>query len=212
MARLGFEYKVDTDTDKQGGGGGLLPHMYARIQVESATQSETDDQKGIKVDFTFEVMEPVEFAGRKFWGDWTVAHADGYQHGRYKYGKPMLDRLVRATGNDPDEFSQDPDTDHLMFKSFVVEIGINIGAPNKTKPGEFYKDKNQIERFYFEDSGATMPVPELGVIGDGTQGKKPNSASSPTPANDNRPAARAANDNAPAAAKPAGAKPWGKRA
>lgn len=211
MAKLGFDYQVDTDTDNQGGGG-LLPHMYARIQVESATPSDTEDGKGTQVELAFEVIEPAEFVGRKFWAYWTVAHADGFQHGRYKYGKPMFDRLVRATGNDPDEFSRDPDTDHVLFKSFVAEIGINIGGPNKNKPGEFYKDRNQIERFFFEDAGAKVPVPELGVIGDGTQGKKPRTEA----ANDNR--APAANDNRQqqAASRPAaaatGSRPWGKRA
>lgn len=210
MAKLGFDYQVDTDTDNQGGGGGLLPHMYARLQVESATPTDTKDNKGTQVELTIEVVEPAEFAGRKFWAYWTVAHADGYQHGAYKYGKPMLDRLVRATGNDPDEFSRDPDTDHLLFKSFVAEVGIQIGNPKSD--GTFYKDKNQIERFFFEDAGAKVPVPELGVIGDGTQGKK---RKEPAAANDNR--APAANDNRQqqAASRPAaaatGSRPWGKK-
>lgn len=209
MAKLGFDYQVDSDTDNQGGGGGILPHMYARLQVESATPTDTKDGKGTQVELTIEVIEPAEFANRKFWAYWTVAHADGYQHGAYKYGKPMLDRLVRATGNDPDEFSRDPDTDHLLFKSFVAEVGIQIGNPKGD--GTFYKDKNQIERFFFEDAGAKVPVPELGVIGDGTQGKKPRAEA----ANDNR--APAANDNhqPQTASRPAaaatGSRPWGKK-
>ncbi len=207
MAKLGFDYQVDTDTDKQGGGsGGLLPHMYARIQAESATLSDTKDGKGTQVELTFEVVEPAEFASRKFWAYWTVAHADGFQHGAYKYGKPMLDRLVRATCNDPDEFSRDPDTDHLLYKSFVAEIGIQVGNANPA--GGFYKDKNQIDRFFFEDAGAKEPVPELSVIGDGTQGKKRNE---PAPANDNRPAAATARPAAQTA-KPDGNRPWDRKA
>ena len=208
MAKLNFDYKVDTDTDKQGGGGGdILPHMYARIHAESATPTDTKDEKGTQVELTFEVVEPEEFAGRKFRAYWTVAHADGFQHGAYKYGKPMLDRLVRATGNDADEFSRDPDTDHLLFKSFVAEIGIQVG--NKKPDGTFYKDKNQIERFFFDDAGATVPVPELGVIGDGTQGKKRNEA-----ANDNVQQRTGANDNVQAqrpAAAATGSRPWGQK-
>ncbi len=208
MAKLGFDYQVDSDTDKQGGSGGILPHMYARLQVESATPTDTKDAKGTQVELTFEVIEPVEFASRKFWAYWTVAHADGYQHGAYKYGKPMLDRLVRATGNDAEEFSKDPDTDHLLFKSFVAEVGIQVG--NKKPEGGFYKDKNQIDKFFFEDAGAKDPVPELGVIGDGTQGKKLNEdRPAAAPANDNRPAA--AKPAAAAAAAPAGRRPWGQK-
>ena len=214
MAKLGFDYQVDTDTDKQdSGSGGVLPHMYARLQVESASPTDTKDGKGTQVELTFEVVEPEEFAKRKFWAYWTVAHPDEFQNGAYRYGKPRFDKLVRATGNDAEEFSRDPDTDHVLFRSFVAEVGIEIGAPVPGKPGEFYKDKNNIQNFFFEDAGAKVPVPELGVIGDGTQGKKHNE---PTAANDNR--RPAANDNhqqqsaaRPAAAQASGARPWGQK-
>jgi hypothetical protein len=208
MAKLDFDYKVDSDTDAQAtGGGGILPHMYARVQVESATPTPTKDSRGTQVELTFEVVEPSDFAGRKFWAYWTVAHADEYQNGPYKYGKPRFDKLVRATGNDADEFARDPDTDHLLFKTFVVEIGIEIGSPNPT--GGFYKDKNNVQNFFFEDAGARVPVPELGVIGDGTQGKKRNPAPAAAPANDNRPAPAPVRQAAAPAA--GGSKPWGKK-
>lgn len=206
MAKLDFDYKVDTDTDKQGGGSGILPHMNACIQVESITQSATKDQRGTQIELTFEVVEPTDYARRKFWAYWTVAHSDGMQYGAMKYGKPRFDKLVRATGNTKEGFEADPDTDHLLFKTFVAEIGIEIGSPDGK--GGFYKDKNSIEKFYFDDEGAKEPIPELGVIGDGTQGKKRNEQTAP--ANDNRPAA--SNDNRPAAAAATGAKrPWGSK-
>jgi hypothetical protein len=207
MAKLDIDYKVDTDTDKQvSGGGGILPHMYASLQVESGTPGPTKDGKGTQVELTFEVIEPEAFAKRKFWATWTVAHPDEFKHGAYSYGKPRFDKLVRATGNDAAEFSRDPDTDHLLFKSFVAEIGIEIGGANPA--GGFYKDKNNIQNFFFDDAGATVPVPELGVIGDGTQGKKLNEdRGSPVAANDNRPAAAA---KPAATAAPAGRRPWGK--
>lgn len=208
MAKIGNGYQADYEsTEKQGGGGGILPHMYALLQAEAINLTETKDNKGWQAEITFEVIEPVEFAKRKFWAYWTIVHADGFQHGAYKYGKPMFDRFGYAVG---EEITADTDTDDLLFKSFTAEIGIQVGNAVPGKPGEFYKDKNQIERFFFTHEGAKEPVPELGVIGDGTQGKKRNE---PTAANDNRPAA--ANDNrqaaAAAAAKPAGSKPWGAR-
>lgn len=208
MAKLGFDYQVDTDTDKQGGGGGILPHMNALIWVETATVSPTKDNRGTQVELTFEVQEPVEFKGRKFWAYWTVAHSDGFSYGAYKYGKPMFDRLVRATGNDADEFSRDPDTDHIMFKTFTAEIGIQIGNKKNDGSGEFYKDKNQIEKFFYADGSAKDPIPELGVIGDGTQGKIRNEDAAPArPANDNRQAARPAAQQQ-AAAGGAKKRPW----
>lgn len=208
MAKIGNDYQAEFDnTEKQGGGGGVLPHMYARLQAEAIELPETKDKRGTQAGITFEVLEPEEFKGRKFWAYWTIVHSDGYQHGAYKYGKPMFDRFGRSIG---EEITGDTDTDDLLFKSFVAEVGIQIGSAVAGKPGEFYKDKNQIERFFYTDANAKEPIPELGVIGDGTQGKKRNE---PTAANDN--VAPAANDNRqqqaarPAAA--AGARPWGSK-
>lgn len=194
MAKIGNNYEADFEnTEKQGGGGGILPHMYALIEAETINLTETKDSKGWQAEITFQVVEPAEFNGRKFWAYWTIVHADAYQYGAYKYGKPMFDRFGRAVG---EQITADTDTDDLLYKSFVAEIGIQIG--NAKGDGTFYKDKNQIEKFYYTDDKATEAVPELGVIGDGTQGKKRNEQ---VAANDNR--ASAANDNRQAA-RPAG--------
>jgi hypothetical protein len=204
LAKIGNNYEADFEnTEKQGGGGGILPHMYAQLQAEAINLPATTDNNGFQAEITFEVIAPEELKGRKFWAYWTIVHSDGYQHGAYKYGKPMFDRFGRAVG---EEITADTDTDDLLFKSFVAEVGIQIG--NKKPDGTFYKDKNQIERFFYTDDAAKEPVPEIGIIGDGTQGKKRNEA--PAPANDNKPAA-AQRQAAPAAAaaSPAGRRPWG---
>lgn len=206
MAKIGNGYQAEYENTEKQGGGGILPHMYASLQAESIVLSETKDNKGWQAEVTFEVIEPAEFKNRKFWAYWTIVHSDGYQFGAYKYGKPMFDRFGRAVG---EQIDANTDTDDLIFKQFVAEIGIQIGNANPS--GGFYKDKNQIERFFYTDDNAKEPIPELGVIGDGTQGKKRNE---PVAANDNR--APAANDNR-AASKPAAAaggtakkNPWSK--
>lgn len=207
MAKIGNDYSAEFEnTEKQGGGGGILPHMYARLQAEAIDLPKTKDEQGYQAAITFEVVEPEEFKGRKFWAYWTIIHPDGYQLGAYKYGKPMFDRFGRAVG---EEITADSDTDDLLFKTFVAEIGIQVGGPVAGKPGEFYKDKNQIERFFYSDADAKEPIPEIGIIGDGTQGKKRNEAPA---ANDNR--RPAANENKPAAAATSAAaggarRPWG---
>lgn len=208
MAKIGGNYESDFEnTEKQGGGsGGLLPHMYARLQAEAIDLPKTNDDLGYRANITFEVMEPEEFKGRKFWADWTIIHPEEFNNKSYKYGKPMFDRFGRAVG---ERITADTDTDDLIFKQFVAEIGINIGNAVAGKPGEFYKDKNQIERFFYDDENAKEPIPEVGVIGDGTQGKKRNEPGAA--ANDNRPAARPA----AAAAAATGEKPknpWTKKA
>jgi hypothetical protein len=179
------------------------------LQAEAINLPDTKDGKGVQAEITFEVVEPAEFKGRKFWAYWTIAHSDGYQHGAYKYGKPMMDRFGRAVG---ERIDAGTDTDDLLFKTFVAEIGIQIGNANPA--GGFYKDKNQIERFYYSDADAKEAIPELGLIGDGTQGKKQND-NAPAAANDNKPTTRQpANNNrqaAPAAAAATGGarRPWG---
>lgn len=212
MAKIGnvtgSDYQADFEnTEKQGGGGGILPHMYASLQAETIDLTETKDSKGWQAEITFEVLEPAEFTGRKLWAYWTIVHADGWTLGAYKYGKSKFDAFGRAVG---EMITEDTDTDELILKPFVAEIGIQIG--NKKPDGTFYKDKNQIEKFFYTDDNAKEEVPELGVIGDGTQGKVRNEER-PAAANDNR--RPAANDNRtsgkPAAAA-GGAKknPWAK--
>lgn len=211
MARLGFEYEVDFDgTDKQGGGG-LIPHSYCKIWAEAITPKPTDDGKGYQVEITFEVQEPEDLKGKKFWAYWTIVHADGFSHGQYKYGKPMFDRLARAVEVN---VTADTDTDEMLFKTFVVEIETQEGGVKKDGSGDRYKDRNQIGKFFFEDGNAKEPVPQIGLIGDGTKTRPPFSGGAKAaPANDNR--RPAANDNArPAAAAAAtgGVKksmPWG---
>lgn len=208
MAKLGFSYTVEEEnTEKQGGGGGgVMPHMYAKIEAEAIEILPTPDEAGHRLNITFTVVEPEQFSGRKFWADWTISHPDAYNYGRYKYGKPMFDRFARATGVMVDE---NTDTDELLLRPFVAEIGIQVGNAVPGKPGEFYKDKNQIDRFFYDDDNAKEPIPELGIIGDGTQGKKRNEA----PANDNRQAAAPAQRQASAPAAAAGgarpSRPWG---
>ncbi len=203
--KIGNNYEAEFEnTEKQGGGGGILPHMYALLQAESIELPKTKDERGYQAEITFEVVEPEEFKGRKFWAYWTIVHPDGYQLGAYKYGKPMFDRFGRAVG---EEITADTDTDDLLFKTFVAEVGIQIGNANPA--GGFYKDKNQIERFFYNDASAKEPIPELGVIGDGTQGKKRNEDR--PAANDNKPSASAAPRQQAAAAGGAGRKPWGQK-
>lgn len=205
MAKIGNNYEAEFEnTEKQGGGGGILPHMYALLQAESIELPKTKDDRGYQAEITFEVVEPEEFKGRKFWAYWTIVHPEGYQLGAYKYGKPMFDRFGRAVG---EEITADTDTDDLLFKTFVAEVGIQIGNANPA--GGFYKDKNQIERFFYNDANAKEPIPELGVIGDGTQGKKRNEDR--PAANDNKPSASAAPRQQAAAAGGAGRKPWGSK-
>ena len=190
MAKLGFDYQVDMENTEKQGSGGLIPHSYCRIWAEAIELEATEDGKGHQANITFEVQEPAEFKGKKFWAYWTIVHADGFNHGKYKYGKPMFDRLARAVDVN---VTANTDTDELLFKSFVAEIETQEGGPKNDGSGAFYKDKNQIAKFFFEDGEAKEPVPQIGIIGDGTAKRPPFTKGGARAANDNR--APAANDN-----------------
>ncbi|UXN70938.1 hypothetical protein N8A98_07045 [Devosia neptuniae] len=194
MAKFGFKYEVDVEaTENQGGSFELLPEMFARLEVSACDLEDTQDKKGTQAKLVVDVIEPEEFAGRKLWFYWTIDHADGKVVNKgFGYGKAQFDRLCRAVGEaEPD------DTDEILFKPFVAKVGIAKGKPDGK--GGMYKDKNQIERWFYTDDDAKEPVPEPGVIEGGAK---------PAAANDNaRPAAAAA-----PAAKPADSKPWTKKA
>lgn len=200
MARIGdttgAEYQAEYEkTENQGGSFELLPHMYAAIEAESIELKETKDNLGWQAAIAFQVVEPDEYRGRKFFEYWTIIHPDGYQNSSYKYGKPNFDRFGRAIGV---EITANTDTDNLTFHTFVAEIRVKEGGPDGK--GGKYKDKNQIGRFFYADDDAKDPIPAIGIIEDAT----------PKPAaNDNRPAARPAAAQPAAAAKPAGSRPWG---
>lgn len=199
MAKMPGNYTTDVEgTDKQfSGGSEPLPHMYSLIWAEAIEIRETKDTKGYEANITFEVQEPEQYKGRKFWANWTILHPQEFQLGAYKYGKPMFDKLGRAVGILIDG---DTDTDDLLFKTFVIETGINRGQANPNKPGEFYSDKTQIQKYFYSDAAAKEPVPEIGIIGDGSfaagTAKKP----------------VAANSNAPSAAASGAKRPWGSKA
>lgn len=188
---IDFDYEADFEsTDKQGGGYEPLPRMYARIWAESVDFPDTKDGKGKQAAFSFEVQEPEDYKGRKFREWWTILHPDAMNDKGYARGKGRFDKFQRAIQTVVEKGMK---KEELLYKTFVAEIGQN----------EFNgKVNNQIQHFYYEDDNAKEPVPELGIIGDGTQPARAG--------NDNR--RPAANDNAPAqpakVAAGGGKRPW----
>lgn len=197
MARLGVQFEAtQEETENQGGNYELLPNMYAELWATAMDLEDTKDNKGTQAAITFEVTAPEEFKGKSFREWWVIDHADGSNNNSFwKFGKPRLSRLGRAVGV---VIGPDTDTDDLTFKTFVAEVRYEPERPDGK--GGTYKAKNQINKFFYNDEQARDPIPELGVIGDG----KP-----AAPANDNRPAARPAQQ---AAAPAAGKRPWGQKA
>jgi len=202
MAKFGFKYEVETENvENQGGDFGLMPEMYAVLEVtacELDTQGDDpEDPDYVEAKLVIDVIEPEEFKGRKMWAYWPIRdNIRGQDNKRFfKYGKPNFDRLTKAVGIDGDP----EDTDDLLFKQFVAKVGVNVGGPDGK--GGTYKDKNEIKKFFFPNEPDKYP--EIGVIAGGV------TARPATPANDNRAAANTNSRPAPAAAA-AGSKPWSK--
>ncbi|HMN14544.1 MAG TPA: hypothetical protein PKD55_19680 [Bellilinea sp.] len=191
---IDFEIEHDFEsTDKQGGFE-PLPVMHARVWAETVEFPATKDGKGRQAAFVFEVQEPDQWKGKKWREWWTMLHPDGNNDKAYARGKGRFDKFCRAIQV---VIEKGMNVDELLYKSFVVKIGQN----------EFNgRVNNQIEHFYYEDDQAKEPVPELGVIGDGTMQAK---AAASKPANDNRPAA-VQGGGAQAGGTPAKT-PWGQK-
>lgn len=195
MAKIGFKYEVEAENINSGGDFDIMPDMYAVLEASAADLDiKGDDPENpdyVEIKLAFDIVEPEQFKGRKVWAYWPILdNIRGAENKRFsKFGKPNFDRLCAAI----DLPGNPGDTDDLLFKQFVAKIGTNVGGPDGK--GGTYKDRNEIKTFFFPSKPESYP--EIGVI-----------AGAAKPANDNKPAAAAAKEPA----KPAGGKPWAKKA
>ena len=180
MANLGNFKMTEQDTSQSS----VLPLGNFALEVSASEVKKTSAGTGTYLATTMDVLEPVEFAGRKVFYNFNLENPNPVAE---KIGKDELAKLCRAIG-----LEQDPDdSEELHFKRFVAKIGLE-------KAQEGYDPKNKPVRFYYPDEG---DLPEPGLL-DAPPAGKP--AARPAPANDNRPAAR------PQAGAPKKATPWAK--
>lgn len=191
MAQLGTRFKAQ-DHDTTQNDFTPLPDMIADLEIIQSEVKETSTKNGNgkMLMLRYSIVEPEDYKGRLVFGNITLEHDKAETQ---DIGQKAFARLCRAL-----EVSEVEDSDELHFKTFRAKIG--MGKPSKDKNADgspVYPAKNELKTFYYPDEG---DMPEVGVLG-----------SAPTPANDNRPAPRAANDNQ-AAATGGKSRPWGKRA
>lgn len=166
-----------------------LPDGIYRLEVIKSEVVPTKKGDGTRLNLVYAVIEPEDFKGRQIFGGINLENPNAISQ---ELGQKELASLCRAVG-----LSEIEDSDALHFIGFTAKIG--MGKPSKEKNDDgtpLYPPKNEIKRFYFEDAG---DLPAVGVT-----------AASPAPANDNRPAPRAANDNATTAAG-GKSRPWGRK-
>jgi hypothetical protein len=183
MAALGQFNAQEHDTAPQE--YELLPDGIYRLEIIASEVKEDGNNK--QVPLTISVIEPDAYKGRqlRLWLD--------YEHDNPEYqarGQRELASICRAVG-----VPSPLDTEELHLIGFTAKV--KKGAAGVSRAGNAYKARNSISRYYYEDEG-NVPEPFVDAS---------------APANDNKPAARvAANTNNAAAAKPAGSRPWGKKA
>ncbi len=157
-----------------------LPAGDYKLEVEKSDVGATSTGEGMILKLTYNVIEPLEYAGRKIFGNMNLENKNEQAQ---KIGQEQLASLCRAVGVDGIE-----DSEELHYKTFVAKVGLSKARTGKD--GKVYEPRNEIKKFYFPDEGA---VPEA--------------KAAPQAANDNLPAA---NDNqpAPAVAPAKTARPW----
>lgn len=192
MGLSGFNAR-DYDTEQRPQYADLPVGTY-RFDISQADWHQKDGETGKKgIKMAYDVLEPEELKGRKLF-DYIVFEnpsADAQRIGHEKLAK-----LCRAT-----EFEPEEEPSEMLYKSFVATIG--LGKPGKDKNADgtpVFPAKMEIKVFHYPDAGE---MPEIGVV------------AAPVAANDNRPAANTntrTTTTAPVETKPAGARPWSKKA
>jgi hypothetical protein len=169
----------------------LLPNGTMRLEVSASDIKEEDGNKALNI--TIDVIEPVEYAKRRFfaWMDLEHREADKQERGQKDFAK-----LCRAIWGA--EVPIVEDTEQLHFLPFVARV--KKGEAGVSKAGRAYKARNSIQKYFYPDEGP-LPEPAIDEVQPATKAAAAN--------NNQRPAA---NQNAPAA-KPAatGNRPWAKK-
>lgn len=158
-----------------------LPLGIYRLEVTASDVVPTKAGTGTILKLTYDVIEPEEFKGRKIFANMNIENQNAVAQ---QIGQRELASLCRAIG-----LSDLSDSEELHFHAFTAKVGLE-------KPQVGYAQRNRIVRFYFPDEG-NVPEPTIDAV-------QPRLA-----ANDNRPAARPAQQ---AAAPAAGKRPWGQKA
>lgn len=195
MARIGVQVQA-TEENTQQRDFTNLPNGDYRLEVSANTVNQKNEgtrDHSINLNLTIDVIAPDELKGRKLFVNYNLQHP---KPDVQEIGQRQFACLLRAL-----EMQEAPDdADELQFKEFGAKIGMGKDSKNKNADGTpQYPARNEIKKYYYPDEGP-LPDPALDVV-------QP-SAARPAAANDNRPAA---SRPAPAAAA-GGAKknPWSK--
>lgn len=183
MARLGQAFDATQHDTEQRGDYEELPNGVYVMEIEASDVTPTKDGRGTILKTTNTVVLPEEYKGRKLFNNYNLENQNPQAQ---EIGQKQFASLCRAIGENSVEDSED-----LHFRSFTVKVG--LGKPSKD--GQ-YPARAEFKRYYFPDEG-DMPEPAI------DESQPTPAPARAAPANDNRPAARAAEPT-----KAAGSRPW----
>ena len=167
MAQLGQRFDA-TAHDTSARDYPELPNGIYRLEVEASDVGPTKNGNGLVLRVTNNVIEPVEFNGRKLFNNYNLENSNPTAQ---EIGQRDFASLCRAIGLDAVE-----DSEELHFKSYIAKVA--LGKPSKD--GQ-YPARAEIKRYFYPDEG-DLPEPAIDAANDNT----------PAPvravANDNRPA------------------------
>lgn len=193
MAKIGVRIEA-TEENTQQRDFGHVPNGIYRLEISASAvpvKNEGTAQQTVTANLTIDVLEPEELKGRKIFANYNLEHPNTQAQ---EIGNRQFSCLLRAL-----EMTESPgDSDELHFIAFTAQIGMGKDSKEKNADGSpKYPARNEIKRYYYPDEG-NIPAPAI--------------EQRPAAANDNR--RQPANDNTaskPADAKPASARPWGKK-
>ena len=210
MAKLATAIDI-SEVERSGGGSfELMPFGDYVLELTAVEEKEIDG--GIAHGYTYEVVEPEEFAKRRIWDTIMLDHPSNV--GWVKASTGRLAKLADAVGFDAEKEGElDPtdgrykltDDEVLMYRAFLAKVVQREG--NQKGDGTKYNDSNEVVDFYNPTDPRCPEGPSIYPVQPPmlpARGKKKAAA----PANDNRLAARPAQQTAPTAGK----RPWGQRA
>lgn len=191
MASLGKKFDAtEHDSDNFGKGSyEELPAGIFQFEIEATDVVDTgpeDNRTGKGMKYTAVVLAPDEYKDRKFFG---FINLENKNADAQRIGQEEFSALCRALG-----LQEVEDSEELHFIAYTAELG--MGKPSKKKNPDgtpMYPARIEVKKYFYPDLG-NVPEPAVSDEQPTAQVK---------PANDNKPAPAAA-------AKPAGARPWGK--
>lgn len=200
MAQLGQRFDASA-IDTEARDYEELPNGIYQLETTVAEIKPTANGNGTILKITDTVLAPEAYRGRLLFSNINIENQNAQAQEIGQRDLAMRCRALGLTGVD--------DTDELRLIAFTAKVGLGKPQYEKKPDGTFARDaggnliekypaRAEIKRYYYPDQG---DIPEPGVLAN--------------PANDNRPAPRAATPAArPAQAAAAPAKtanPWSKK-